>query len=206
MTENPAFAAPVADKALPNVLLIGDSISMGYTLPVRALLAGRANVFRPSINCGPTFRGLEQLDDWLGDLPWSVIHFNFGLHDLKYIDDDEHMADPPQSGVQNVPVGAYETNLEQIVTRLQATGAQLIWCATTPVPDGSSGRIQGDAARYNVAAARVAAAHKLQVNDLHAFALSRLEQIQKPANVHFSDEGSAQLATQVVAAIEVCLP
>jgi hypothetical protein len=202
MTENPAFAPPAADDALPNVLLIGDSISIGYTLAVRSLLQGRANVFRPAANCGPTIRGLAQLDDWLGDQSWSVIHFNFGLHDLKYIDDEGQMADPPESGQQHVPIGEYEDNLDRIVKRLRTTEAELIWCSTTPVPAGSAGRLQGDGARYNVAAARVAAAHTLAVDDLYTFALERLDSIQMPANVHFSDEGSAELATQVVASIQ----
>ena len=70
---------------LPRVLIIGDSISIGYTLPVRKLLDGRANVHRAAANCGPTTRGLESLDAWLGDKPWDVIHFNWGLHDLKYM-------------------------------------------------------------------------------------------------------------------------
>ena len=69
----PAKANPVMqpiedDPALPRVLLIGDSISIGYTLPVRKLLEGKANVHRPLTNCGPTTRGLEQIDAWLGGL------------------------------------------------------------------------------------------------------------------------------------------
>src|SRR5689334_14491816 len=84
---NPAFAAVKDDPALPRVLLIGDSISIGYTVPTREKLKRKANVHRPGTNCGPTTRGVENLDKWLGDGKWDVIHFNFGLHDLKYIDD-----------------------------------------------------------------------------------------------------------------------
>ena len=60
---NPAFAPPKnIDPKLPNVLLIGDSISIGYMVPAREKLAGVANVFRPNTNCGPTTRGLESLE------------------------------------------------------------------------------------------------------------------------------------------------
>src|SRR5882757_3092673 len=77
--------APIEDVAgLPRVLLIGDSISMGYTLPVRELLAGKANVHRVPENGGSTRTGLEKLDAWLGKGKWDVIHFNWGLHDLKH--------------------------------------------------------------------------------------------------------------------------
>jgi len=74
--------APIEDVAgLPRVLLIGDSISIGYTVPTRALLKGKANVHRPPTNCSSTGYGLTMLDAWLGAKKWDVIHFNFGLHD-----------------------------------------------------------------------------------------------------------------------------
>ena len=81
--QSPAFA-PVADQAgLPRVLLIGDSISIGYTVTVRTELAGKANVHRIPENGADTANGLKKIDDWLGDSHWDVIHFNWGLHDLK---------------------------------------------------------------------------------------------------------------------------
>lgn len=82
---NPAMA-PIEDVAgLPRVLLIGDSISIGYTLHVRELLKGKANVHRIPANGGPTTNGVTHLKTWLGDSKWDVIHFNFGLHDLVYM-------------------------------------------------------------------------------------------------------------------------
>ena len=40
---------PISDIAgLPRVLIVGDSISIGYTLPTRSLLSGKANVHRVS--------------------------------------------------------------------------------------------------------------------------------------------------------------
>jgi hypothetical protein len=80
------------DPALPNVLILGDSISIGYTLPVRRLLAGEANVYRPMQadgispeNCQGTSNSLQHLDRWLGEREWDLIHFNWGLHDLKRV-------------------------------------------------------------------------------------------------------------------------
>lgn len=192
---------PVEDEpGLPRVLLIGDSISMGYTVPVRERLKGKANVHHPPANCGPTTRGLQQLDAWLGETKWSVIHFNFGLHDLKYMDEKGRLA-AVQKGTQQVPIEAYKKNLERIVQRLRKTGAALIWAATTPVPEGASGRIRGDAARYNAVAAEVMKARGIAVDDLYGFALPRLEKIQRPKNVHFTPEGSKALAEQVASHI-----
>ena len=202
---NPVFA-PVTDVAgLPRVLLIGDSISMGYTVPVRAQLAGKANVHRPLENCGDTARGVKSLDKWLGTGKWDVIHFNFGLHDLKYLDAAGQLA-PPDKGKQVASVAEYEANLRTIVARLKQTGAKLIFATTTPVPAGTTGRVADDSVRYNAVAVRVMRELGVALNDLHAFVLPRQAQTQRPANVHFTDPGSAQLAETVVSRIAVLLP
>jgi acyl-CoA thioesterase-1 len=189
---NSAFAEVKDDPALPRVLLIGDSISIGYTAAVQKELAGKANVHRAPTNCGPTIRGLEGLDAWLGDGRWDVIHFNWGLHDLKFMDD----------GKRQVPPDEYEKNLAELVARLKKTGATLVWCSTTPVPEGCSPpRTNEDVLAYNAAAKKVMDAGGIAIDDLYAFALPKLAEIQLPANVHFKPEGSAVLAKQVAESI-----
>ena len=186
--------APIEDKpGLPRVLLIGDSISMGYTIPTRELLADVANVHRAPTNCGPTIRALAGLDAWLGEGKWDVIHFNFGLHDLRHMEDGTHQ----------VPIGKYEANLRTIVARLKDTGAKLVWASTTPVPEGelTPKRTFGDGIAYNKVAAEVMREERVPINDLYAFALPKLAEIQRPHDVHFTDEGSRVLAKQVEAAI-----
>ena len=75
-----------AKAELPRVLLIGDSISIGYTKPVIELLKEKAEVHRVKGNAGNTGRGLERLPKWLDAKhgKWDVIHFNWGLWDLCY--------------------------------------------------------------------------------------------------------------------------
>ena len=85
-----------------------------------------------------------------------------------------------------------------MVTRLEKTGAKLIFANTTPVPDGTGIRVKGDAKIYNVAAERVMKKHGVPVNDLYSFSMARLEKIQRPRNVHFFPEGSRLLGEQVV--------
>ncbi len=190
---NPALK-PIQDTpGLPRVLLIGDSISIGYTIPTRKLLDGKANVHRPRANCGPTSRGVEHIDDWLGSGKWDVIHFNWGLHDLKYMDD----------GKRQVPPDAYEKNLATLVARMKETAAKLIWCSTTPVPEGKlrPPRKNADVILYNTIARKIAEKNGIAIDDLYAFAVPRLKQIQRPANVHFTPEGSRVLAHKVAASI-----
>ncbi len=202
---NPVYA-PVTDVAgLPRVLLLGDSISIGYTLGVRAKLAGRANVHRPPENCGDTARGVASLDKWLGTGKWEVIHFNFGLHDLKFLDAAGKLV-PPDQGKQVASLATYEANLRTLVARLKKTGAKLVFATTTPVPAGSGGRVEDDSIRYNAVALRVMQENGVALDDLHAFVKPHQAQWQRPANVHFTDEGSAALAGTVVAHLLPLLP
>lgn len=193
---NPAMARIEDVPGLPRVLLIGDSISIGYTVPVREQLQGAANVHRPLTNCGPTIKGVAEIDKWLGDGKWDVIHFNWGLHDLKYMGpNNENLADPKSADShQQVPPDEYEKNLRILVARLKKTGAKLIWRSTTPVPKGAKGRVVGDSQKYNQIAARIMKENDIPIDDHYTFALARLDKIQQPANVHFTKEGSAQLA------------
>ena len=172
------------DPKLPRVLLIGDSVSRGYTLAVRKALAGKANVHRAPENCGGTANGLKKLDVWLGDGKWDVIHFNFGIHDR---------ATPPAE---------YEDRLEKIVARLQKTGAKLVWATTTPIPrDEAKKQTPESIAERNVIAARVMQKHGIAVDDLFAFITPHLATAQNPNDVHFNGKGYDLLGGQVAEAV-----
>jgi hypothetical protein len=173
------------DPKLPRVLLIGDSISGGYTLPTRKALAGIANIHKAPENCGPTSNGLKKLDVWLGDGKWDIIHFNFGIHDRK------------------TPIDDYAQRLEQIIARLQKTGAKLIWATTTPVPaatkDGPS--MPAAIVERNRIAAEIIERHGIATDDLYSTLLPAMDRVMKPDDVHPNAEGYALLGKQVAAAI-----
>ncbi len=191
--------APVEDvPGLPRVLIIGDSISMGYTTPTRTLLKGKANVHRPPTNCGATSVGLAGLTQWLGGKKWDVIHFNFGLHDAKL----------PPEGNRHSPPEVYEKNLRELVKRLKATGAKLIWASTTPVPNGgiiSPTRRFGSVDDYNRIAKKVMDENGVAIDDLNAAITPRLKELQLPNDVHYNGAGSALLAKHVAASIQAVL-
>lgn len=177
------------DPRLPRVLIIGDSVSRGYTLPVRAALAGRANVHRAPENCGPTANGLKKLEVWLGNGRWNVVTFNFGIHDRA------------------TPLADYTDRLEKIVARLKATGAKLIWVATTPIPDDAAKKqTAASIVERNAAAAAVMARHGIPTADLFAAVTPQLATLQNPNDVHFNAAGYAFLGRQVAAAIAAGLP
>jgi acyl-CoA thioesterase-1 len=196
-----ALAKITDEPGLPRVLLIGDSISIGYTLPTRELLKGKTNLHRIPANGGSTKDGLAKLDGWLGKEKWDVIHFNWGLHDLKHFKDGKL----DMSGPQVTPPDEYEKNLRELVKKLKATGAKLIWATTTPVPEGSAGRAHADEIKYNAIAARVMKDEGIPANDLHELCLPKLSEWQLPQNVHFNADGYAGLAAKVAAEIEAAL-
>lgn len=198
--QSPAVPPPGAvqdQPGLPRVLLIGSSVSVGYTPPVREQLAGEANVHRIPGMAGTTANILPHLDEWLGDSRWDVIHFTFGLRDVSRAPD----------GTIAVPLAEFERNVAQIVKRLQATGAKLIWATATPVPrdDLKPVRKTEDVLKYNAAARAIMTANRVAVDDLYAFALRRLKEIQRPSNVHFTEAGYEALGAQVAAAIRAQL-
>jgi len=196
---------PVKDVAgLPRVLIIGDSISIGYTLALRQVLKGVANVHRPPENCESTREGLAKLDRWLGEGKWDLIHFNWGLHDLKYVDAQGNRVSVDK-GHQKVPLEEYKRNLEELVGRLEKTGAILIWRPTTPAPPGAFGRVPGSEAAYNKAAAAIMARHGVQIDDMNAFIRKERIPHVEPDNVHFSQASSARLAEEAAGVIRRAL-
>ncbi|HCU86280.1 MAG TPA: SGNH/GDSL hydrolase family protein [Verrucomicrobiales bacterium] len=196
------FAPIKDDPKLPRVLLVGDSISIGYTLPTRDFLKGKANLHRIPTNGGPTTRGLANIDAWLGKSKWDIIHFNWGLHDLKYMGPKgENLFPKEKGGKPQVPLADYEKNLEKLVVRLKKTGAKLIWRNTTPIPPGSKGRYVGDSVKYNEAAARVMKRHGIPTHDLFTMSKKRMKELMLPANVHYKKEGSAALGKDVARVI-----
>ncbi len=160
------------DPKLPRVLLIGDSISRGYTVAVRQALAGKANVHRAPANCGPTTTGLRRLPVWLGKGKWDLIHFNFGIHDRRSKPED------------------YATRLEQVVEKLEATGAKLMWASSTPLRGKYANGPGGDPmVAFNAAAAEIMKKHNIPIDDLHAVATPLVPTLQGPDGCHFNGQG-----------------
>ena len=186
--------------SLPKVLIIGDSISIGYTKPLKTKLKGKAQVSHNPGNARDTATGLKSLDKWLGSTKWDVIHFNHGLHDMiqgyrgkndKYVATD--------TGKAFIPIDQYEDNLEKIVQRLKKTQARLIFATTTPIPGGTTmwkGK-EGYEKEYNKVATDIMTRNQIEINDLHAFVLRDIKKLQKPKNVHFNANGSNAMAQEV---------
>lgn len=193
---------------LPRVLIIGDSISLGYTPHVKQLLSSTAVVEHNKGNAQHTGTGLKKLDQWLGKTKWDVIHFNWGLWDLCY----RHPKSKVQgkrdkvNGTITMPLEQYKKNLEKLVVRLKATDAKLIWANTTVVPEAEAGRKLGDDKRYNDAAKEIMKKHGVAIDDLHTVTKTfSSELFTKPGDVHYTTKGYQKIAGKVGKAITTAI-
>lgn len=182
---------------LPVVVLLGDSIRLGYAPLVAERLAGRATVVSPAANGGDSATLLRGLEEWAIRQRPAVVHFNCGLHDLKR---------SKTTGRHQMELTQYEGNLKQVVARLQKEAtASLVFANTTPVLDARHAarkaefdRFEADVERYNTAAVSVMKACGVPVNDLHwVVEQSGVEKLLNADGVHYTPAGSAILAEAV---------
>lgn len=202
------LASSLWAKDLPKALLIGDSISIGYTPHVANALKGKVQVIHHRGNAQHTGTGLKMLDRWVGETQWDVIHFNWGLWDLCY----RHPQSKSQGrrdkkrGTLTTTLDQYEKNLDRLAARLKKTKAKLIWGHTSTVPDGEAGRKVGDDDKYNEAAARVMKKYGIRINDLNSLTDEfPAELFVKPGDVHYKPEGSKKIGQAVAKEISLAL-
>ena len=206
----------VATANLPNVLILGDSISMGYTPFVKKRLAGIANVSRPARNCQATQAYLAPrggMRDWVGTNRWDVITVNAGIWDICYMKGDPLKTDhywgadaelgklPPLARGTAIrdrgfhvrtPILEYQANLRKILTYLKSTGATVLFPLTTPVPAYENDDRCGLFRAYNEIAVGVCAELGVRTVDLYAVAERHYDLMKD--RCHFNDEGNDLLA------------
>lgn len=198
-TGNKAAMAPVTDDPkLPRVLLIGDSISIGYTVQVRQKLAGIANVHRVPVNAGATEVGIANIDAWLGNKKWDAIHFNFGLHDAKYASRTEQRATRDQ----------YIANLQSLIDTMRKHGAKhLVFATTTPIPEmlkygvATGGRVFDSIEARNELAIELMKKNNVAIDDLYTLVKNN-PGTGRDHDVHFTLEGYELLSTAVADSIK----
>jgi dienelactone hydrolase/lysophospholipase L1-like esterase len=199
-----AFLSVVAGPAeqpsqndLPKVVLLGDSIRLGYAPLVKEQLKGEAQVISPEPNGEDSGRLLQNLDEWVIRQDPDVVHLNAGLHDLRLL---------KQTGRHQVEQERYEANLQEIIGRLRnETKASLIFASTTPILDSRHARrgldydrYEADVVRYNQVAVGVMRSLQVPINDLHWLVEQQgTEAIMLNDGTHFTVEGYEKLAAAV---------
>ena len=184
---------------MANILVIGDSISMGYLEEVQRKLADVAEVVHNPGNGGDSANVLANLDAWLAETEPDLVSLNCGLHDLKR---------QPGTRTYQVPIEAYRANLVAVLARLRAARCHVVWVATTPVLDERHqarkpfDRYNADVIEYNAMARALAEEAELAVIDLYQAALELgLETALGPDGVHFTPEAYDALGRVVAAGL-----
>ncbi len=181
---------------MKTVILIGDSIRMGYEATVRSELAGLAKVWAPEDNGETSVKVLAHLDEWALSRNADIIHLNCGLHDIKTDFDQD---------ARQVPLADYVVNIRSILTQLrEKTDATVVWASSTPVNEAwhnatkPFARFEADVAAYNAAAAEIAQEFGIAINDLFSVAMSAgRDDLLIEDGVHFTPEGSELLGRHV---------
>ena len=181
------------DPGLPRVLLIGDSISCGYSPVVTALLQGQVHVDRlgtsRSIN-DPVL--LKETTMMLEEYPYGAIHFNNGLHGF-------HLDGPAYAGGLREYVGLLE--------RLRG-GAQLIWASSTPITKGDDVNTldpqNEKVVARNALAAEIMQEHAVPMNDLYQCVVGKPD-LRSPDGYHYNGAGYDALGQAVADALRKLL-
>jgi len=186
---------------MKHIILLGDSIRLGYQDIVRGELAEWAEIWAPEENGRDSRNILAHLDDWVIARAPDLVHLNCGLHDLKR---------EFNATMNQVPLDEYATNVRTILTRLQrATRAQITWATTTPVNEAwhhankEFDRFESDVIAYNSCATQIARELNIPIDDLYAVVTHfGRDKLLLPDGVHFTAAGYTLLGKHVAQAIK----
>ncbi|MFC5623480.1 SGNH/GDSL hydrolase family protein [Algoriphagus winogradskyi] len=189
-----------------NILIIGDSISIGYTPFVQEYFKGKAVVAHNPGNAQHTGTGLEKIDEWLGDKDWDIVQFNWGLWDLAYRHSDAKAYGNRDkiNGKVTFTVDEYAANLDSLVTLIKSkTDAKLIFVTTSYVPEEEAGRFSSDPEKYNAAAMAVMKKHDVGINDIYKKSVKIHKKYGIGSNdVHYSPAGYKKLGEAISRLLE----
>ncbi|WP_274365627.1 SGNH/GDSL hydrolase family protein [Paenibacillus thermotolerans] len=179
---------------MKKVLLLGDSIRMGYEPLVRAGLQGIAEVVAPEENGRFAKHTLWGVNLWIRDLGKpDIVHWNNGLWDL-------HHEAPMVEALTSLD--EYIETLRRIINELQRTGAKIIFATTTPIPSDGTGRSNAEIDLYNKAAVELMNRHGIEVNDLNRVVKQDLNGYICEDKVHLTEQGNIKCAEQVIEKIK----
>lgn len=183
----PCTNLTTADDVRPDVLIIGDSISLGYQPYVQAGLP-QYDVSHNNCNGMSTKSGVRHIDEWLAQRDsWEAITFNHGLWDIA-------------SWLQ-VSDAEYEANLRYVALKIKAKTTRPLFIMTTEVLPGTPYRDESGVTAKNAIAVRVMADLGIPVLDLHAVSVSIRAEHVAPDDVHYTAQGYSDLGDAVLDAL-----
>ena len=190
---------------MKNVLLVGDSIRIGYDKSVALTLEGKANVCFPKENCRFASFVLRYLHEYkrflLDGEQADVIHWNAGLWDcLRLYEEEPH-----------TPIEVYAYYIERICIRIQKLfpNAKVIFATSTKVQSEKMGknfkRYNEEIEQYNAAAVAVVKKYGFEVNDLYPISHSLPESAHSDGVHYYTEEGTKAFAIPTLECISRAL-
>ena len=187
-----------------NVLLLGDSIRLGYCGFVKSELAGAAEVFYPEENCQFTQYTLVALPRWINatGIPKEeidLIHWNNGHWDAAHFNQEDVSLNTPE---------LYGVMLERICRKMRSLcpKAEIVFALTTPVNPANipmtNPRSNSEIEKYNAVAIEVMKKMEVSVNDLYTLAQENIPASLYADYCHFSGEGYRILGNQVIRTVK----
>lgn len=189
---------------MKKVLLLGDSIRMGYDKAVKRSLEGKAEVYFPQENCRFASYLLRNISDYrqLSDnQPFDVIHWNAGLWDcLRLFEEDPH-----------TPLDVYAYYIDRVCIRLKKLypNAKIIFATSTKVQsekmDKDFKRYNEEIEEYNRTAVEVVKKHGFPVNDLYAVSDTLPEEAHSDSVHYYTPLGTKVFTNAVLVYLKEAL-
>lgn len=193
---------PGCNSDKQKILVIGDSISIGYTPHMKKRLSKIATVEHIGENAQTSTYGASRINDWIGDDTWDIIQFNWGLWDLQYKTPDNK--DQKIYGQQLTTIREYKQNLESIVGVLKTkTNAELVFVTCTYVPEDVPNMFSDDVIAFNSAAKELMKKFSIPVIDIYDESrLIHQDYGMGTNDAHFTRKGSQMLSDHICDFIE----
>lgn len=179
---------------MKKVLLLGDSIRLGYQPLVKEKLEGVAEVVGPDENGRFAKYTLWYIDRWINQLGEpDLIHWNNGIWDIAHLN--------WESGTFT-SLEEYMATIRKMVRRLRMTRAEIVWATTTAVNPKKELKYNEDIDRFNAAAVSYMKSENIAVNDLNRVIKQNIEAYLEWDYLHLTGEGNEACASAVVAALQ----
>ena len=168
---------------MKKVMLIGDSIRLGYQSVVEKELAGEFEVWGSSDNCRFAKYTLNELERMLAACGKpDVIHWNNGLWDTAVVYKEDGAF---------TPIDEYIGYMSKILRELRKVSDKIVFATITPVKPGSLNQDNEIIAEYNRRIKEYMRAENVLVNDLNALVSQDVTQYICEDCIHLSDMGKA---------------
>lgn len=179
------------------VLIIGDSISLGYTPFLQEKFKNDVIIKHNPGNAKYTWFTMHKIESWLKEEDYDLVLFNYGLWDLCYVvKQSNKLTSDRAHGKQLTPIEDYRINLDQIINTIKNTSnAKIAFVGISYVPENEKGRIVSDALKYNSVAKEVAQINEIEFVEFYEESKVIHESFGKAQNdVHYTPAGYKKLS------------